>query len=614
MTPDRPVLGINVSHDRSAVLALGDRVLCAIAEERLDRRKHSVAVAQDGSYLKMLPLRAIDYVLRETATALTDCAAIVAVGSVVYHPQKPLRNLTREDVLAQLPAGIDPARVEVVGHHLAHARGAGAAAPFTEAAVLVADGAGNLVPAAGRRRIPAVEHTSFYHARGRDLDLLQRVISAPRSLNSLGAMYQLVTEFIGFGAFQEGKTMGLAPYGTPDLLPQWRDAVTFPAALDYRIDPAFQTFDLRGRMIPRNFRRRFGTPRHHSEPLRKIDKDLAFAVQYTLEETLIRLATDLRRQTGSPRLVLAGGVALNSVANQKIVERAGYEQTFIVPCAADDGTALGAAVWPHFRAGGEKTWSMEHAFFGKTYAEQVMEQALAGQADAVTWMRPARLQRDTARRLAQGAIIGWFQGGAEIGPRALGHRSILCDPRRGEMKYLLNERVKYRESFRPFAPAVPLERAAEYFELAGESPFMLRVARVRRPPDIPAVTHLDGTGRVQTVTTRSDALFHGLLTAFGEETGTPVLLNTSFNLAGEPIVETPAEAVDCFLRSEMDALVLGPFLVEKRHPELSRRLARQVRELLETRRLAAEREAELEKIRQSRGWRLLSFLNRLRGH
>lgn len=614
MDLDGPVLGINVSHDRSAVLAAGGRVLCGIAEERLDRRKHSVAVAEDGSYLCTLPQRAIDYVLQEAGIALSDCAAIVAVGSVVYHPQRPLRNLTVQDVLAQLPAGIDPTRVEILGHHSAHAVGAFAASPFEEAVVLVADGAGNVVPAAGRRRIPAVEHVSFYHAQGNDLRLLSRVDSAPRSLNSLGAMYQLVTEFIGFGSFQEGKTMGLAPYGAPTLLEQWREAVTFPAALDYRIDPAFQTFDLRGRLIPPAFRKKFGAPRHHSEPLRQRDKDLAFAVQHTLEETLVRLAADLRKRTGCPRAVLAGGVALNSVANQKIVERAGFEEVFIVPCAADDGTALGAALWPHFRAGCEKTWSMRHAFLGRTYPEEMMLRALSEQTEALVWDRPADLCATVARRLAQGVIVGWFQGGAEIGPRALGHRSILCDPRRAEMKDMLNQRVKYREDFRPFAPAVPVERAEDYFELSGESPFMLCVARVRRPQEIPAVTHIDGTGRVQTVAPDADGLFHGLLTTFGRETGTPVLLNTSFNLAGEPIVETPAEAVDCFLRSEMDALALGPFLVEKRQPELSRRLARQVRELMEARRLADAREAELEKIRQSRGWRALTFINRLRGH
>jgi carbamoyltransferase len=608
----RLVLGLNVSHDRSAFLARDGRLLCGVAEERLDRRKHSVAVNADGEYLATLPTRAIDYVLAAAGATLADCDEVVAVGSVVYHPQRPLRNLTAADVLRQLPPTVDPARVSVLPHHFAHAVAAYAASPFDDAAVMTIDGAGNVVAQReGWLQIPAVEHATFYHATGPRLRELRQVVSAPRALNSLGAMYELVTLFAGFGKFQEGKTMGLAPYGSPALLNAWKRAVAFDGPLSYRIDPAFQTFDWRGRQIPRAFVRRFGPPRHHSEELRPVDRDLAFAAQRTLEEALVRLARELRTATGARNLALAGGVFLNSVANQRIAVETGFERVFIVPCAADDGTALGAALWPHLRDGGDKAWSMTHAGWGRSYDDWEIERALREQADALEWSQPADVCERTAARLADGAIVGWLQGGAEVGPRALGQRSILADPRRAAMKDALNDRVKYREAFRPFAPSVLAERASDYFELEGDSPFMLRVAAVKRPDEIPAVTHVDGTGRVQTVTS-ANGRFRELLQAFERVTGVPALLNTSFNLAGEPIVETPADAIHCFLNSDIDLLVLGGYLVEKRNPQLCRRLARQRRELQLARQQAAAQELELESIRQSRGWRLLNALNRWR--
>jgi carbamoyltransferase len=559
-----------------------------------------------------LPQRAIDYVLRVGGATLADCDAVVAVGSVVYHPARPLRNLTTADVLAQMP-GVDAARVSVLNHHLAHAVGAFMASPFKDAAILVADGAGNvLADASSRWTIPTVEHTSFYHARGATIRELGKVASRPRALNSLGAMYELATLFAGFGKFEEGKTMGLAPYGTPALATEWERAIRFNGELQYRIDPCHQTFDMRGRIIPKSFIQRYGPPRHHSEALRPIDRDIAFAAQHALETTLIHLARALRGQTGCANLLLAGGVALNSVANQKIAETAGFDRVFIVPCAADDGTALGAALWPDFRGEGERSWQMRHAYLGGAYGDDEIERTLRQHDDALAWSRPADLPRETAQRLAAGEIVGWFQGGAEIGPRALGHRSILADPRDPQMKNRLNERVKYRESFRPFAPAVLAERAAEYFVCADTSPFMLRVAKVKRPQEIPAVTHVDGTGRLQTVTAADNDLFYDVIRAFADLTGVPVVLNTSFNLAGDPIVETPGDAVDCFLKADMDALALGSFLVAKKNPALSRQLARQHRELQTLRQKAAAQELELEQIRQSKGWRLLTAVNRVR--
>ncbi len=609
---DELILGLNLSHDRAAVVSLDGRIVGGIAEERLDRQKHSVAVSADGSYLATVPVRAMQYALELAGARPEDCREIVAVGSVVYHPERPLRNLTAAEVAAQLP-GVDPARVQVINHHFAHALGAYAASPFDEAAVMVADGAGNVVgDRLGWRVIPLVEHATYYHAQGSRLRELKKTCSDRRAMNSLGAMYQLVTMFAGFGMFQEGKTMGLAPYGTPALLPAWDDAASLDGPLSYRIHPTFQTFDIRGRLIPADFVKRFGPPRHHSEPLRAVDKDLAYAVQHTLERLLIGLARDLRHVTKSRNLVLAGGVALNSVANKKIADEAGFENVFIVPCAADDGTALGGALWPWLRDGHAKTWSMSNAALGRTYNDDECLAALRSHAAALAWSKPPDLVEQVAAALADGQIIGWFQGGAEIGPRALGQRSILCDPRHAADKDRLNERVKYREAFRPFAPVVLAERAGEFFDLAGESPFMLLVAKVKQPAALGAVTHVDGTARVQTVRRQDHERFYRLIGAFGRRTGVPVLLNTSFNLAGDPIVETPADAIDCFLKSEIDQLVIGEILIEKRHPELSRDLARKHRELMEARKKIAAQENELEAIRRSRGWRLLNRLNQWR--
>lgn len=613
MTGSGLALGINVSHDRSAVLVEDGRVLCGIAEERLDRNKHSVVVNPEGAYLCTLPQRAIDYVLQAAGASIFDCQAIVAVGSVVYHPERPLRNLTVDDVQAQLPAGIERERISVLNHHLAHAVGAFCASPFSEAAVLVADGAGNVLEIRpGKRKIPEVEHTTFYHFQQNSFRELKKICSKPRAMNSLGAMYQLVTMFAGFGHFQEGKTMGLAPYGSPDLVEAWRAAVIRDDVLSYRIEPAFQTFDLRGRMIPADFVGQFGEPRHYSEPLRQVDKDLAYAVQHALESILVEMARDLRLTSQSKHLVLAGGVALNSVANQKVAVEAGFDSIFIVPCAADDGTALGAALWPWWQSGREKSWVMENAFLGRKYERAEHQAALDEHANELSWEKPNDLTKTVADRLAQGDVVGWFQGRSEIGPRALGNRSILCDPRRAENKDRLNEKVKYRESFRPFAPAVLAEHAEEFFRISQPSPFMLLVAEAKKPEKIPAAIHVDGTGRLQTVTAKQNARFYALIEAFYKKTEVPVLLNTSFNLAGEPIVETPTDAIDCFLKSNIDLLVLDDLLVEKKNPELCRQLAAKHRELVEAKRKIARQEAELEAIRRSRGWRMLNWLNQFR--
>ena len=461
--------------------------------------------------------------------------------------------------------------------------------------------------------MPPVEHTTAYLGKDGGLTELWKVTSRPEALNSLGALYHLVTEFVGFGQFQEGKTMGLAPYGRPRLAAEFERAVRVAADGRYEIDPVFQPFDWRGRPIKPAFIKRFGPPRRAGEALRPLDEDMAYGVQHALERALIEIARRVQKQTGASKLCIAGGVGLNSVANKKILDETAFDEVFIVPSAADDGCALGGALWGwHECEGASRRYTMRHAYLGREYGEEQTLAALDSHKDWLNWRKSDDVVAETAALIADGRIVGWHQGGSEAGPRALGHRSILCDSRRQEMVDTLNARVKHREGFRPFAPVVPLEIASEYFDLDCPSPYMLLVAKVLQPDAIPAVTHVDQTGRVQTVTQEENGRYYDLVVEFGKQTGVPVLLNTSFNVAGEPIVETPDDSINCYLSTRIDVLVIGDYVIEKKEPVLSEKIA----ELSQTVRRQAYRieqmEQEFERIRQSRGWRLLGWLNRLR--
>jgi carbamoyltransferase len=614
----RPVytLGINTSHDRAACLAKDGEIVAFIAEERLDRKKHSVEPDLNGNYLAMLPRRALRYCLDLAGIELNDLDRILVSSSVVYHPQRRLRNLTLDDVLPQLPGLRDASRVALVNHHLAHGAGAYYASPFTEAAVMVVDGGGNVVGSwdGGRFTMPPVEHTTYYRGEGTRIVELAKTTARPKSLNSLGALYHLVTTFIGFGQFNEGKTMGLAPFGGSSLVAAFENAVRVSPDGAYEIDPDFQPFDWRGRVLKPAFLKRFGPPRREGQEVRQVDKDMAFAVQHVLEETLIAMARALQKKTGAKNLCIGGGVGLNSVANKKILDRTDFEEIFIIPCAADDGCALGGALlaW-HEREGAAKRYTMRHAYLGRTYAETEVLAAIEENKDWVRWRRSDDVAAETAKLLAAGAIVGWHQGGAEAGPRALGHRSILCDSRRREMVDILNAKVKHREGFRPFAPVVPLERAPEFFDLTAASPFMLLIAKVKAPDLVPAITHVDGTGRIQTVTREENGRFYDLVLAFEKETGVPVILNTSFNIAGDPLVETPRDAIECFLQTRIDVLVVEDYVIEKKDLALAHTISDLRKQVRAQEAKIAAMEQELESIRRSRGWRLLGTFNRLRG-
>jgi carbamoyltransferase len=464
----------------------------------------------------------------------------------------------------------------MISHHLAHAYSAYHASGFADALVIVVDGVGNSLDAIRGYRGEDAEHVrrvalyadingeagekiSIYSVRDHRFEVVRKDFSR----GSIGFAYRAATAAI-FGQMREaGKTMGLAPYGRPgrfelDLVHSHDGVISYPYL------GVFTGLELP--RIPKQW------PEDHttwSEDLMCF-ADLAWKAQADVERAMVELATHAQRATGHRRLCLAGGVALNSVANKLIADRAGFDDVYIIPAAGDDGISIGCAYWGTFHALSRKPRAGARplsAAVGRAYTPSDIGAAAAADLRlTATQLDDDALLARTVAALAAGKIVAWFQGRSEIGPRALGQRSILASALHPDMKSILNRRVKFREAFRPFAPVVPLERADEYFELGRASPYMLLVAPViaNKRALLASITHVDGTARVQTVTAQDNGRFYRLVCAFGDATGTPVLLNTSFNIKGEPIVETPAQAVECFLCTDIDVLVLEDQWIEKR--------------------------------------------------
>jgi carbamoyltransferase len=452
-------------------------------------------------------------------------------------------------------AAVTP-RLVFAAHHQAHAASAFFPSPFERAAVLCIDGVGERAT------------TTAWRGEGGGLTPLWS-IAFP---HSLGLLYSAFTQYLGFKVnSDEYKVMGLAPSGEPRFVDR-----IFGHLLDlkddgtFRLDMRYFDFATGLTMTNRSFHALFGGPPRRPEgPITQHDKDLAASVQAVTEEIVLRLARTLRRETGERNLCLAGGVALNCVANGRVLREAGFEGLWVQPAAGDAGGALGAALaaWhqylrqPRTATSGD---AMQGALLGPDSSAAQVDEALAAFGAVAHACDEGELLDRTATLLAAGEVVGWFQGRMEFGPRALGARSILADPRDPGMQSRLNLKIKFRETFRPFAPAVTEERAAAVFDLAGVSPYMQLVAQVRPGgPPLPAVTHVDGSARLQTVGAARHPRFHALLEAFERRTGCPVLVNTSFNVRGEPVVCTPADAYRCFMRIGMDHLVLGDRLLHK---------------------------------------------------
>ena len=471
-------------------------------------------------------------------------------GALLLHLK---RTFTLRQTLTSALGYTDPVKFEIhlVDHHLAHAASAFVSSPFEESAIFSVDGIGS----DGTCTLLGV-------GRGNTIQELRRV----KFPHSLGALYSTVTGYLGFYPTRdEGKVMGLAPYGTDRYVEQFQQLVRLGPDGTYELDLSWFSHHLTGKhLVSQKFIDTFGPARPRGEAV--IDQhyaDIAFALQRTLEETGLHVARWLQAETGLRQVCLAGGVALNSVMNGRILLETPFEAFFAPPACSDAGTALGAAQYVASCKLGLPRSEGNYVYLGPEFSETEIESALA--ASGLAYHRPDDIARFAAQQVADGKIIGWFQGRMECGPRALGNRSILADPRDPDSKSRLNEKIKHREPFRPFAPSVLLERAGDYFVSDHPSPVMLLVYDVaaHRREEVPAITHVDGSARVQTVARDENPSYWQLIKSFEEITGVPMVVNTSFNDNEEPIVCAPEDAVRCFRKTELDGLAIGPFWVQK---------------------------------------------------
>ncbi len=568
------ILGISCFyHDSAAALLRDSELVAAAHEERFTRKRHDPDI----------PKQAVAYCLAEAGITLDD------VDYLVFY-DKPFVKFERilTTYLATFPRSLPsfskaipvwlkeklwvPKALErelgwkgellFTEHHQSHAASAFLPSPFEEAAILTLDGVGEWATA------------TQGIGRGNKLELIREI----RFPHSLGLLYSAFTYYLGFKVNSaEYKVMGAAPYGEPKYYDQILEhLVDLRDDGSFRLDMKYFSYDYGLTMTNDRFAKLFGQPRRESESaMEAFHWDMAASIQKVTEEIVLRIARDLHARTGMKNLCMAGGVALNCVANGRIVREGPFENLWVQPAAGDAGGALGAAMYvDNCVLDRPRKLRMDHAYWGPSFSDEEICRFLDERKLPYKTYARYEMIRETARQLdAEQAVVGWFQGRMEWGPRSLGARSIIADSRNKDNWTRVNLKIKFRESFRPFAPAVLLEKASEWFDLDRESPYMLLVCQVRedvqRERPIPSVTHKDGSARVQTVTRAQHAEFYDLLKAFDQRTDCPVLINTSFNVRGEPIVCTPEDAYLCFMRTNMDVLVLGNQILEKRdQPEL----------------------------------------------
>lgn len=570
------ILGISCFyHDAAACLLKDGRVIAAAQEERFTRKKH------DAKF----PSKAIEFCLREAGITpkeltgvgfyekpflkfdriLTTFLAVWPRGFLTFLRVLPMwikeRLWTKHVIKKNLP-GYE-GEIVFIEHHLSHAASSFFCSPFEEAAVLTIDGVGEWTSAAW-----GIGH-------GNVLEMKEEM----RFPHSLGLLYSTFTAYLGFEVNEgEYKVMGLAPYGKPRYLDSLRKIAHLNDDGSLWLDMKFFEYQHGQASFGKRFVELFGPARNPSSDecrtkrvrpeatFLQHDYDIARTIQEFCEEAMVKMAEHVFSKTHTPNLCLAGGVALNCVGNSRIKEKTPFKNIFVQPAAGDAGGALGVAyyMWntimnqPRIKDFGVP-------YFGSSYSDEAVETFLKENNISYQGYEPSELVIQVAEHLASGRVIGWFQGKMEFGPRALGHRSILADPRPPEMRDTVNLKIKFRESFRPFAPAVMLEKAKEWFEWDDESPHMLFTAnaRLEKAGEIPAVVHLDRSARIQTVRHEHDPLFHELICEFEKLTGVPIILNTSFNRRGEPIVESLQNAYDCFMGSGIDVLVLNRFIIHK---------------------------------------------------
>ncbi|HVB85428.1 MAG TPA: carbamoyltransferase C-terminal domain-containing protein [Candidatus Dormibacteraeota bacterium] len=575
------VLGINAYHaNASAAIVVDGRLVAAVEEERLNRVKYAAG----------FPARAIQFCLDRAGARLTDVDHVAIprdpwarLGTKLrFAIRMPRFALERARVLKkfagiqeELAAAFDlapdslRAQFHRIEHHTAHLASAFFVSPFDQAAVLSADGLGDFAS------------SMCASGQGPKMQILGEVAFP----HSLGMYYTALTQYLGFWKFgDEYKVMGLAAYGRPEFLEEFRHIVRADGPLSFKLGLKYFVHQSHGaemtwrdanrppelgRLFSPYLETRLGPARKPEEPLTQRHYNLAATMQAALEEVLVQHWNALAKKTKQKSLCMAGGVAFNCLANGKIFDNSPFENLYVQPAAGDAGLSVGAAfAVEHQVLGKPRQFVMDHAYWGPQFSPTQIRAAVNGASAEdvdISELAEDELLQSTARHIAEGKIVGWFQGAAEWGPRALGNRSILADPRRPEMKDILNRRIKHREIFRPFAPSIVEEATGEFFERTNPSPFMTFAYPVRpeKRSVIPAPTHVDGTARLQTVSRAANPLYWKLLRKLGDLTGVPVSLNTSFN-DNEPIVCRPEEALECFRRTRMDVLVLGNFVLERK--------------------------------------------------
>ena len=554
------ILGINCfSHDTSACLLRDGEPIAFAEEERFVRKKHT----------KDFPGNAINYCLTQGGIGIdrVDCVAFPFRPGLDfvrgfrhflrYFPKSYKRfagqtwmdmNLKGKTVHFRREFRYRK-KIYFVGHHEAHAASTFFLSPFDQAAILSIDRGGDYLS------------TLLAVGQGSTIENIKFI----RNPHSVGELYSAITSYLGFKPNNgEGKVMGLAPYGDSTYFDDFLKIISFNGGGDFKLNLDYFPHHYGNGWFSDKFVSKFGAPREPESEMEKRFENMAAALQKMTEDVGIYLANYLHKSTKLDNLCIAGGVGLNSVMNTQILQKTPFENLFVQPACNDAGTSLGCAlyVW-HQILGSERNFRMEHAFYGPGFNNSEIEKSL--QQNQLGYECVDNPAETAARLIADKKIVGWFQGRMEMGPRALGGRSILADPRVPEMKDILNHKVKHREGFRPFAPSVLLEYGPEYFDNCVESPFMLKVLPVKEEKKdvIPAICHVDGTGRLQTVAKEQSPLYWELINEFKKITGVPVVLNTSFNVRGEPIVLSPQDAIKCFLSTQLDYLVIGDYLVDK---------------------------------------------------
>ncbi len=563
MAADNYILGLNyIGHDASASLVRNGEVLSSVMEERFSRQKH------DRSF----PLESIRYCLDEAGISLDELEAITYYMEprehfeqrVIHHlgryyPRSvPLfddmlnRSLKVNNVEREIREKLDYlGKIYFADHHKSHIAKSFFLSPYTEAAVISIDGLGE------------ISSTVIADARGTSIQILKR-IDFP---HSLGMLYNAVTHYLGFKATSDaGKVMGLTSYGDrAQCIDKFRKIVQLKDDGEYEFDLSYFEYPFqRDLWVSEKFIETFGPRRVPGEPLEKRHQDVAAGLQVMLEEVYYHLARYAKKATGQQYLCLSGGVALNSVANGRLLQKEYFEDIYIPPPTGDDGTSLGSALVYNYEVlGNTERYPLKNGFLGPEYSDAEIEAAL--KRFNLEYYRSEDVCREAGAMIADNKIVGWFQGRMEVGPRALGNRSILANPGLDDMKDILNSRVKFREPFRPFAPSILAEDVGEWFDYDHEAPYMLFVFDVKKEKQhlVPGITHVDGSGRLQSVDTKRNPRYHALISEFKKHTGIPMVINTSFNIKGEPIVNTPTDAVRCFLGNGLDCLVLGDFIVRK---------------------------------------------------